>query len=166
MISIFKNVNTRILNLIPTAVSLLSVLICFSIFFHFLGDSRPSVLPHQATTLPHQATTSASISVPESLSLGTLHPGQSGEISFLARNLQSEPINVDRIDTSCPCMRIEPRSLNFGPAQSKLIRVSFDTSEDPNFRGSLEVDVIGRGLTGHPVFSTKIEVSIIKSRDL
>jgi hypothetical protein len=103
-------------------------------------------------------------SSPNPLLLGSLRPGHaaSGEISL--RNPAREPITIERIETSCPCLSIAPALLEIGPGRSATLIVRFNPAEDPDFRGSLSIEVTGLGTDGAVVFRTHVRLTVAGER--
>ena len=98
---------------------------------------------------------------PDPLSLGTLRPGVSAKGMLTLRNSGAEPITVERIDTSCPCVTLSPIPLVVPSNASATLTVAYDANDDPRFRGGLEVDVIGRSEAGKELFKTVIRLSVL-----
>ena len=69
-------------------------------------------------------------------------------------------VEVERIETSCHCVRVEPMSLSIEPGESTTLTVSFDPSEDPDFRGGLAVEVLGKDRDDDVLFRTRVDLTV------
>jgi hypothetical protein len=69
-------------------------------------------------------------------------------------------VAVERIETSCPCLQVDPKSLQIGPGERISLRVTFDPSHDPDFRGGLAIDVTGYTKDGSIVFRRRVDLDV------
>ncbi len=97
---------------------------------------------------------------PGRLNLGELPPGGKAVGSISIRNRGTTPIRIARFETSCPCVRVLPSSLDLKADETQEITVAFDSAEEPEFRGSLGVTLEGRGTSKDVVFRTTVEVGV------
>ena len=67
---------------------------------------------------------------------------------------------VARVGTSCPCLNVADQSINIGPGEAADLTVKFDSVHDPDFRGGLSIDVIGRGPAGGIVIGTRVDLDV------
>jgi len=67
---------------------------------------------------------------------------------------------VAMVETSCPCLNVAEQSTNIGPGQAAELTVKFDPTDDPDFRGGLSIDVIGRDPRGGIVFRTRAQIDV------
>ncbi len=74
-------------------------------------------------------------------------------------NRGSRPILVQRIETSCPCLTIEPRSLTVGSGEKQVLGLAFDPSGDLDFRGGLAIEVTGFA-GGAVAFQTLVKLEV------
>ncbi|MBX6314538.1 MAG: DUF1573 domain-containing protein, partial [Isosphaeraceae bacterium] len=98
---------------------------------------------------------------PAPLSLGVLKPGQAAQASLTLRNPCPEPLTVERIETSCPCIRVAPQQpVRIEPGRAAVLGVSFDPSGEPDFRGGLSVDVTGYGASEAVLFRNRVLLTV------
>jgi len=76
------------------------------------------------------------------------------------RNPQSEPVYLERIDTSCSCVKVTPASIQIGSGEMKNLLVRFDSSAEPNFRGGLSVEITGFGKGERVVFRSQVNLEV------
>lgn len=64
------------------------------------------------------------------------------------------------IESSCPCVEVEPKSLTLAPGGMIMLRITLDLSSEPDYRGRLLVKIQGHGADGLvlPVGQAAVEV--------
>ncbi len=97
---------------------------------------------------------------PDPSELGILNPDQQAESQVELRNLGREPILIGRIETSCPCVRVEPGMFQIGPGEAKSLAVRFDPADEPDFHGQLSVIVTGYDDAGRAAFGTRVNLEV------
>jgi len=118
-----------------------------------------------ATRLRREAPQPSSSSLPllaepETLPLGTLEPGRTAEATVRVRNPGAKPVVVDRIESSCPCIRATPGTLHIGPGESAALTLRFDPSDEPDFRGALAVEYEGKTTDGTVALQGRVRVDV------
>jgi hypothetical protein len=127
--------------------------VAFSLYFSGCGptvDDRPLTATNSSSLLACRST----------LSLGVIDHGQAAEAVLTLENPRKSAVEVSRIETTCPCLRVTPDSIRVGPRTGGSVTVRFDTSEEPDFSGGLSIDVIGRGLDEAIIFRTKVDLVV------
>jgi hypothetical protein len=76
------------------------------------------------------------------------------------RNPGPRPVSVERIETSCPCIRVEPARFKVGPGEFAELVARFDPSHDPDFRGGLSIEVVGRSSRDFVLFRARVNLDI------
>jgi Protein of unknown function (DUF1573) len=89
-----------------------------------------------------------------------LDRGQKARVAFTIVNHGSQPAEIQRIETSCPCLTATPGKFLIVPGEERILGVEFDASAEPDFRGGLSIEVIGRGTAGETVFETRANVEV------
>ena len=102
---------------------------------------------------------------PDPVSLGSLAPGEVAEAQIGLINRHPSPIVVQTIDSSCPCLEIQPSQVSIDPGESATLTARFDPRVEPDFRGKLGVDVTGTDGSGAILFRTRIKVEILSHAD-
>lgn len=97
---------------------------------------------------------------PERLSLGVIAAGQKAQATLGVTNLTQQPVVADRIETSCPCLKVTPSSIRLAPGETTMLTIDFDSSSEPEFRGELGVDVTGY-VDGSVVFRTQTSLRVV-----
>ena len=98
--------------------------------------------------------------IPRTLDLGVLPLGRTARGEFRLANRLDESIAILRVETSCECVTVNPDSFRIDPRGEIPLRIAFDPSGEPNFRGKLRVEVIGYGPSDQIVFRTSVRVEI------
>jgi len=80
---------------------------------------------------------------PDPITLGVLAKPTLLQGTFSVENTGNAPLILERIETSCPCIRIAPVPFQIKAKERKLCTVTFDPSSEPDFRGKLSVEVSG-----------------------
>ena len=97
---------------------------------------------------------------PDPVSLGILLPGQSTGAKVVLRNSGPQTVTVARIETSCPCLKIEPVSFKIGSGELVNLAIGFDPSHAPDFRGALSIKVTGFSITGEVNFLARVDLKV------
>lgn len=80
------------------------------------------------------------------LDFGTLPQGGKGAITFTLKNTGASDVEVERIETSCPCFTIELKKNTIGPGEEVTATARVDLASEPSFTGALRLEATG--LTG------------------
>ena len=97
---------------------------------------------------------------PDPVSLGSLSPGQQATGRITLRNPGQSPVIVERVETSCSCLDVGPFPIKIEPGRSANLTVRFDPADEPDFRGRLSIEVIGRGPTDLLAFRTRVGIEV------
>jgi len=97
---------------------------------------------------------------PDPIDLGIMRQGQSNAAKITLHNPSQQPVVVQRISTSCPCLHVVGQPLKLGPGESDTLAVGFQPSDEPDFRGRLSIEVIGRSIAGEVVLVTHVNVEV------
>jgi Protein of unknown function (DUF1573) len=97
---------------------------------------------------------------PGLISLGTLGPGQTASGSFELQNRGTLPVEVARVETSCPCLEVGPAAMEIAPGGSAALTTRFNPAAEPDFRGRLAIEVAGRDRSGQPTFRARVRVEV------
>jgi hypothetical protein len=96
----------------------------------------------------------------ETVSLGTLDHGMSGEAQLRLENPHDREFEVSRVEVSCPCLKVSPETFRLEPGSSKTLVLRFDPKEEPDFSGGLAIKVAGQTAEGQEVFGTTVRVTV------
>jgi len=103
---------------------------------------------------------------PRPISLGTLEPGRASVTTLTLHNPGPRPIIVERAETSCPCVSVSALPVSVRPNSTARLEVTFDPADEPDFRGRLAVDILGRGSGDVVLFRATVVVTVALSRAL
>lgn len=97
---------------------------------------------------------------PDPAEFGTLRPGESARIEVTAHNPAARPVMLERVWSSCPCVRAEGAPARVGANETKSLQLLYDPSSDPDFRGGLSVQVDGLGTGDRLLFRTRVNLDV------
>lgn len=121
----------------------------------------PETPGHLAINGPASAVTRGPVTVgPDPVTLGTLEAGRAAHATVSLHNPGSEALTLDRVESSCACVRMTPLPVRIDPRRSVDLTVTFDPREEPDFRGAMTVDLTGWDAAGRQVFRTRVELEV------
>lgn len=97
---------------------------------------------------------------PDPVALGVISAGRPADAELVLRNHRSVPLTLERTVTSCPCIAVGGVPVRLKPNEAKSLRVAFDPTEDPEFRGALSVDISGYDESGGALFRARAELEV------
>ena len=97
---------------------------------------------------------------PDPIQLGMLAPGRSARVAVTVRNPGVDPVVISRVETSCPCVRATPDRLSLAPGESSEFTLTFDSTGEPEFRGRLAVEYVGRSPDGSAVVRGTVHLEV------
>lgn len=97
---------------------------------------------------------------PTPLEFGVLAPGRMAERDVTVRNGGPTAVDVRRVQTSCPCIRVEPCALRIDPGHAANLVVQFNPQHEPEFRGVLCPVVTGHGPKDAILFRIEIRLTV------
>lgn len=92
--------------------------------------------------------------------LGVLRPGQVAETEISLRSVGTGAVRIAKFVASCPCVTISPGSVEIPPGESAVLKVKFDPSAEPAFRGELAVEVAGMRSDETPAFRCTLNLAV------
>ena len=95
------------------------------------------------------------------LNLGQLRPNQSAVGALNLQNTSAEQVVTARVESSCPCLRVTPESLQVNPGETTTVCVRFDPAEEPAFRGRLGVSLAWTSPQGAILLQHEVELSVV-----
>lgn len=98
---------------------------------------------------------------PSLVSLGVLRPGEPGRGTFSLRNDSKLVVIVDHVESTCPCVAISPLPIRIASKKTVNMEVLFEPQEESDFRGSLSVELSGKGSGSEILFRMRVELSVV-----
>jgi len=95
---------------------------------------------------------------PDPIDLDVVHEGEGIERPLSLRNTRDDALTLERVETSCACVRVSPIPVEVGPRQTKVLSVGFNSSSDPDFEGKLSVHLTGYLSGGEIAFRTEVRL--------
>jgi hypothetical protein len=125
------------------------------------GLCAPACTPSRGSPPPRlDESGRVSLSPATPLSLGILSPGQPARGVLTLKNETADVVIVDHVTTSCPCISAAPLPLRLEPGATAKIVVSFDPTNEPDFRGGLGVEVKGFDQAGAALLRTTVDLEV------
>jgi hypothetical protein len=99
--------------------------------------------------------------VPELLDMGRIPAGGSKEVAFSLTNPGKLAVRVARLDTSCPCLKIELPSERLAPGETVTGKARIDLSAEADFVGDLAIDVQGLNEQEAAVLAFLVQLEVL-----
>lgn len=75
------------------------------------------------------------------IELGVVRQGQVASLNVWLKNAGKSAVEVSKIQTSCECLELKLSQLLIEPGQRALAQVRYDGAREPDFVGSLQIEV-------------------------
>jgi hypothetical protein len=115
------------------------VCICVGLVFAGCEPNVPVTAAAQNEVIATGAMSILPVSAP--VNLGVIVQGESSQINQWVINHTEKPITVAKIYTSCGCMEAQLSELEIAPSQKVFATFKYDGIKEPDFAGSLEIEV-------------------------
>lgn len=135
-----------------TAIVILSFDGCSPNDISVASPPAPAVV-HSHDKLPVQAR----------IDLGVVVQGQSAKLNSWITNQSQEFVEVSNIPSSCECLAVELSKMRIGPGERTLAILNFDGAKEPDFVGSLQIEVELTNDKGIKVGQIDIPVDVIRA---
>lgn len=97
---------------------------------------------------------------PDPITFGVVGGRTLAQRLFSARNTRNAPFVLERVETSCPCIRVAPLPVKLEANETRNWTVTFDPLVDPTFEGRLSVEIIGYLAGGQIAFRTNVNLNV------
>lgn len=67
-----------------------------------------------------------------------------------------------RVESSCPCVAVAPAAFEVAPGGSVALAVARDLADEPDFRGGLAVEVVGRAADGRALGIARVAATVLE----
>ena len=125
-----------------------------------IGSASPNHTP-PLTNLASSARRHFPLEIsPDPVRLGVVIQGHDARAHLTIFNRGSQPVSLDLIETTCPCLTIAPASIALPPGESKTLTIQFNSSAEPDFLGTLLMDVTGHA-RGQLLFETQVKLRVV-----
>lgn len=95
---------------------------------------------------------------PDPAVLRVVDSEKTAEAQFAIRNTETTPLTLERIETSCPCIRVGGVPVRLEPGARVELKATFSSSDDPDLQGGLSVVVTGYLADGRVGYQTRVDV--------
>jgi hypothetical protein len=97
---------------------------------------------------------------PSVIDLGTVPQGSRTELTFFVRNPHDVPVIIHSFEISCHCLKPNQPGLVIPPGQEENLCMVLDLNEEPDFSGTLLIDIKGRMPIGQTPFVAQVQVQV------
>jgi hypothetical protein len=94
------------------------------------------------------------------VSMGIVFAGNFARAKLTVCNPGDAALTISTIESSCPCISLNPIPVRVEPGKSSWLEVVFDSNADPDFLGGLAVLVTGREANGAIVMRATIKLDV------
>ena len=141
-------------HLLPWALAPLALAVAGGLVL--LGTAPANPAPARLTRLTtHHLPLETS---PNPIRLTVFREGEALEQAISIRNTRDDPLTLERVETSCSCVRVSPLPLEVGPGQTAFLFVRFDPQPDEGLQGPLSVELAGYFKGGKLAFRTEVKI--------
>lgn len=118
-------------------------LLAFPILIWGCSDapSATPVTPVTPVASGNNSATSAKWPLQATIDLGVVRQGQVASLNFWLKNSGKSPIEVSKIQGSCECLELKLSQPLIEPGQRALAEARYDGAREPDFVGSLQIEV-------------------------
>lgn len=95
------------------------------------------------------------------INLGVVRQGESVRHTAWLRNNSKTAVHITDIKKSCECLEVELAEKTIEPNQRTLVDVRYDGAKEPDFVGSLQIEVELLGDDQAPVGMIEVPVEVI-----
>jgi hypothetical protein len=99
---------------------------------------------------------------PAIIELGEVPAGGSKEAAFTITNPGASPLTVARVESSCPCLKIELPDGPIAPGGTALGCARLDMRAEPDFTGAIGIEIKGMSRTGTVLFAVMVNVEVMR----
>lgn len=102
-----------------------------------------------------------SLPVEAMIDLGVILQGESSQINQWVRNQSDTQIEVAKVEKSCECLDIRLDKQQFKAGERTLCHLSYDGAKEPDFVGSLQIEITLLAADGQKVGLIQVPVQVI-----
>jgi hypothetical protein len=107
-----------------------------------------------------EVSTTPLVSSRTTLDFGIVPQGSQQRLFFELSNASDEPIELDRIETSCECLEMTVSRMRLSAGEAVLACAKLDLAVAPRFTGGLGIEVRGYAQDGLLVFAINIDADV------
>lgn len=122
----------------PSRSARLGLFLAASTCFIVVGRCAPALAePGQPTVIIADSSRETHLRI----ELGCIRRGGTARQTLVVANGSTTPALLARITTTCECLSVEPLPISLEPGGRQTIAIACDFSDDPDFTGSLAIEV-------------------------
>ncbi|MBS0202540.1 MAG: DUF1573 domain-containing protein [Planctomycetes bacterium] len=129
--------------------------------FSLLGCTSPTAppVPQRDGTAP----VATGYPVQATIELGVVKQGESARLSVWVTNKGTQAVEATTLKTSCECLSIELSQPKIGAGERVLAHAHYDGAKEPDFVGSLHIEVELLDPAGKKIGEIAVPIEVIKA---
>lgn len=96
------------------------------------------------------------------IDLGVLIQGESAVTHQWIKNSSEKPVTIAKVEKSCDCVDLVPAEPEIAPNQRVLAKITYDGAKEPDFVGSLQVELKLLDSSGTQIGLIQIPIEVVK----
>ena len=132
----------------------------FAVISLFLGCNTHA--PSQQTEKADNPKKQPAYPIQAQIDLGVLIQGESAVTHRWIRNSGEKPVTISKVDKSCDCVDLVPAEPEIAPNQRVLAKITYDGAKEPDFVGSLQVELKLTDSSGTQIGLVQIPIEVVK----
>lgn len=122
--------------------------------------SAPATVPNE-----NPSGTPASLPIEATIHLGVIVQGESTTFKQWVSNKGDKPVHVANIYTSCECVNLRLSKSQIAPGERVIALCSYDGKKEPDFLGSLLIEITISDENGNKVGRIEVPLEVISETD-
>jgi hypothetical protein len=107
----------------------------------------------------------ASMPLSTTVDLGVVTQGQSAALKTWIKNQSDHAVQVSRIESSCECLDVRLSPMTIEPGKRALVRCHYDGAREPDFVGSLHIEVQLTDDKGMKIGQIDVPIEVILAKN-
>lgn len=132
--------------------------------FTLLGCMGPT--PPPARQPGGNASTPSGLPLQTTIELGVVKQGESARLSVWVTNKSKQAVDAATLKTSCECLSINVSPQQIEAGKRALVNAHYDGAKEPDFVGSLHIEVEVLDPAGKKIGEITVPVEVIKAAGL
>ena len=126
------------------------------------GNTPPPKSGPTAVPAP-QPEKQESVAFGETFDLGVIYQRESARRNGWVKNRTGKPIQIVRIEASCECLDVQLSKFEIAPGDRALAQLHYDGMKEPDFVGSLQIEVNLIGDNDQKVGTIQVPIEVIRA---
>lgn len=128
----------------------------------FVTGCNNSRTPAQQSEKADNTKKQSAYPIQAQIDLGVLIQGESAVTHRWIKNSSEKPVTIAKVDKSCDCVDLVPAESEIAPNQRALAKITYDGAKEPDFVGSLQVELKLLESDGTQIGLVQIPIEVVK----